>query len=116
MGQKAISVLILIAETALATYLALMVWLLSGWMVDDSQAFRMASSDWYMEAARRFGAALLVGLLFGASAYVANRRWVTPRLPGWPLLGTRAAVALASGIVLSGAVGAVQFVVTKPFM
>jgi hypothetical protein len=69
----------------------------------------MASSDWYVEAARRFGAALLVGLLFGASAYFA-------RLPGWPLLGTRAAVALASGIALSGAVGVVHFVVTKPFM
>jgi membrane glycosyltransferase len=116
MGRKAIAVLILIAETALATYLALVLWLLSGWMVEDSQASRMASSDWYMEAARRFGAALLVGLVFGASAYFANQRWLTPRLPGWPLLGTRAAVFLASCIVLCGALGAVQFIVTKPFM
>ena len=61
-------------------------------MVDDSQAFRMAPSDWYVEAMWRFGAALLVGIAFGGLAYVVNRRWVTPLLPEWPLLGTRTAL------------------------
>jgi hypothetical protein len=114
--RRSLAKVVLIAEIVLAMYLALVEFLLSSWMVDDSQAFRMAPSDWYVEAMWRFGAVLLVGAAFGGLAYVVNRRWVTPLLPEWPLLGTRTAVWLASGIVLSGAAGAVEFAITKPFM
>ena len=116
MLRKAIAPLVLVAETAIAAYLALIVWLLTSWMIDDFQAFRMAASDWYIEAAWRFVAGLLVGLVFGGMTYLVNRRWVSPRLPESPRLGSRTAIALAMGIVLSGAAGAIGFAITKPFM
>ena len=116
MQRKAIAGLILAAEVSLAAYLTLVVWLLSRWMVDDSLAFRMAPADWYIEGARRFGGGLAVGALFYALAYFANRRWVTPVLGHSARLGTRTAAVLAACIVLAGAAGAIQFVITKPFM
>ena len=116
MQRKAIAGLILAAEVSLAAYLTLVVWLLSRWMVDDSLAFRMAPADWYIEGARRFGGGLAVGALFYALAYFANRRWVTPFLRHSPRLGARTAAVLAACIVLAGTAGAIQFVITKPFM
>ena len=116
MGRRAIPALILIVETGLASYVALVVWLLSVWMVDDSQAARMVPSDWYIEAVRRFGAGIAVALVFGALAYLVNRRWVAALLPNSPSLALRAALLLACCIGLFGGVGAIQFAVTKPFM
>ena len=116
MGRKTIAKLILGAEVALAAYLALGVWLLAVWMVDDSRAFRMVPSDWHIEGLRRLGAAVLVGALFGGFTYFVNRRWVTPLLSNSPRLGSRFALFLACCIVLSGTAGAIQFVVTKPYM
>jgi hypothetical protein len=116
MGRRTIAGLIVVAEVALAAYLTLIVWLLSVWMVDDSVAARMVSSDWYIEGARRFAAGVAVSLVFGAVAYVANRRWLTPLLPDSPLFASRAAVLLGCCIGLGGAAGAIQFAVTKPFL
>jgi hypothetical protein len=114
--RRATAGLILLVEAAVAGYVALLTWLLSAWMVDDSQAFRMERADWYLEGARRFVWAVVVGSLFGAVVYAANRRWVAGLLPGSPRLGGRAAVLCALAIVLSGAAGALYFVTTRPFM
>jgi NhaP-type Na+/H+ and K+/H+ antiporter len=76
----------------------------------------MGPSDWYIEAVRRFGAGIVVAFVFGALAYLVNRRWVAPLLPNSPSLALRAALLLACCIGLVGGVGAVQFAITKPFM
>jgi hypothetical protein len=107
--------MLLIGEVLIAAYLTLVVWLLSVWHVDDFLAAGMAPSDWYVAGASRLGGALIVAALFGGVAYLANRRWVAPCLPGWPRLGTLTAVVLASCVVLAGGAGAIQFVITKPF-
>ena len=116
MGRIAIPALILIVETVLAAHVAVVVWLLAVWMVDDSQAARMVPSDWYIEAVRRFAVGTAVGFVFGAVAYLVNRRWVAPLAPNSPSLALRAALLLACCIGLAGGVGAIQFAVTKPFM
>ena len=116
MERKTIAVLILASEVSLGAYLAFVVWVFSVWMVDDSQAFRMAPSDWYFEGARRLGAALAVGTIFGGLTYFANRQWVAPLLSESSRLATGIAVGLGSCVVLSGAAGAIRFVITKPFM
>jgi hypothetical protein len=116
MRVKAIPVLILIAETGLAAYVALIVWLMTGWMVDDSQAAWMASSDWYIEAERRFGTGIVVALVFGGAAYLINRRWVAPLLPNSPSVPRRAAVLFACCIGLVAGAGAIHFAITRPFM
>ena len=104
----------LVAEAAGGAYLALLAFLLCGWMVDDSAAFRMADEDWLVVGARRLSGALLVAAAFAAIARPWHRRWVlTPRSPAWlrvvPLL-------LAGGIALAGTAGAAMFVVTRPFL
>lgn len=116
MSRKTIKRLVLIAEASLAAYLALVAWLLSAWAVDDSQGFRMTTADWYIEAARRLGLAVVVGAVFGGVTYLANRWWATPLFSDSPRGGTRAAILLASCIVLAGPAGAVRFAVRKPFM
>jgi|ERR671912_186803 hypothetical protein len=113
---KATVALIVAAEFASAAYLALLAWLLSAWMVDDSRAFRMAASDWYVEGAWRFGTVVVVGALFGVLTHVINRRWLYPRLGSASRLGPLWAVLLAAFVVLSGAAGTALFVATKPFM
>ena len=116
MRRRTIAGLILIVEVGLAAYLSLVVWLLSVWMVDDSQAFRMAPADWYVEGLRRLGPALVVSVVFGGLTYLANRQWVNPSFPGSPRLGARTAVLLAACIALWGTAGAIRFVITKPFL
>jgi hypothetical protein len=113
--RKTIPALVLLLETALAAYVSAVVWLLSVWMIDDSRAALMLQRDWYVEGVRRFFAALVIGLLFGGIVFLVNRRWVTPLLPNSPKLPTGTAWALACCIVLAGAAGAIQFIVTKPW-
>jgi hypothetical protein len=108
--------MLLIGQVLIAAYLTLVVWLLSVLPVDDFRAAGMAPSDWYVQGASRLGGALIVAGLFGGVAYLANRLWVAPCLPGWQRIGSLTAVALASCIVLAGGAGAIQFVMTKPFM
>ncbi len=115
MGKTA-AVLLLVAEAVSAAYLGAVVWLLSVWMVDDTRAFQMQPVDWYVEGGRRLGVALLIGVAFGGVVHLVNRRWVVPRLPTWRHLLTWTAPALGCCVATSGAVGVVQFVVTRPFM
>jgi hypothetical protein len=116
MRRRTIAGMILTAELLLAAYLMLVVWLLSVWMVDDSQAFRMVPSDWYVTGARRLCGGLLVGMAFGGLTFAVNRKWVLPFLSESPWLGTRTTLLVALGIVLSATAGTIQFVITKPFM
>ncbi len=108
-----LAVLLLAAEAALAMYLFLLAWLLRAWIVDDTAAFRVTPSDCYVEAARRFGVAVLIAVAFGGPAYAVNGRWLWGSVPRF---GRRAAVALAACIALAGAWGAVRFVIDTPYM
>ena len=94
--------------------LALVVGLLSVWMLDDDVAFRMTRADWVVEGARRFGVALLVAMVFGLAAGLAHRRWVVVPTSGVWLRWLPA--GLGGCIALAGAMGAAYFVITKPFV
>ncbi len=114
MDRKLIAVLVLGAEVLGAGYLALIAGLMSAWMMDDDQAFRMTEADWVVEGVRRFGVALIVAVGFAIVAGIAHRRCVVASIsPVW----MRKVPALLGGcIALASAAGATWFVVSKPFI
>jgi hypothetical protein len=114
--KRGLAVLLVGSEVAAASYLGVLIWLFAVWMLDDSTAYPMAPGNWYLEAARRFTMTSLGSVLFGALCYFANRRWATALVPSQPKVAWWIGVALGAGLALVGLVGAVQFVVEKPFM
>jgi hypothetical protein len=112
---KPISILILAAEVMAAAYLALMAWLLSVWMVDDSVAFQMTEADWWLVGARRLGVACAVALGYAGVLWLINRRWVAPCF-GPSRLILFAPAVLGGVVAAAAAVGVATFVTTKPYM
>ena len=105
----------LLVEIATASYVAMMVWLVSVWMVDDSVAARMGPMDWYVEAGRRLLIGGLAGAVVGGLTHVVNGRLVVRAFPT-STLSRRIPEILAIGIALTGVSGAIHFAITKPFM
>jgi hypothetical protein len=107
---------VIVLEAAAAVYLGFVAWLVAVWMVDDAVAARMQGVDWYFEAFKRGGLAIVIAVAFGGLAMLANRRWLAPRAPQWATGLRRLAIILASGIAVAGAAGALEFAWKKPFM
>jgi hypothetical protein len=100
-------------ELVATAYLSLLAFLLSGWMVDDSVAFRMTDADWLVAGCLRFIVGLLAAAAFACVTAFVHRRlgWGAARgvLPRVPLL-------LAGCIALASGLGATLFVIDRPFM
>ncbi|MEM7518661.1 MAG: hypothetical protein AAF368_17280 [Planctomycetota bacterium] len=113
--MKLIPFLLLAAETAVAVYLALVAWLFSAWMVDDSVAFQMTEADWWLVGARRLGLAWAFAAGYAGILHLVNQRWVAPHFHSSRFIAL--APALLGGVVaVAAAAGAVTFVVEKPYM
>ena len=114
--KKIILAIILILESGMTAYLALVGWLLSVWMVDDSRAFAMTTIDWYRAGFFRFVEAAVVASLFGLVTFYLNglfmKRLFEPPLP------FRSAVPAAFAAIISVAslAGTIEFIATKPYM
>ena len=114
--KATIAVVLVTLEGAAAIYVALVGWLFSGWMVDDSLAFRMDPSDWYVAAFQRAVIACGCGIAFGAVVYPVNRRWVAPAIPSRPRIAFGLSALFATLIAMAGIAGSVEFAIRKPFM
>jgi hypothetical protein len=97
-------------------YLTLVAWLVTSWMVDDGWASRASDADWWALGAQRAGIGLFVAALAGGVLLGINHlllrwnlgySWLRPAHVAW--LGG-AAIALASVI------GAINFIVERPYM
>ena len=103
-------------EGAALLYLAFVVWLFTGWFVDDNAAFRMTDADWIMEGVKRVANVALYATILGLIVYVVNRLvayatgYRTSRLPRY------SALAFVAVIVLAAIVAAVGFVLKKPYL
>ena len=106
----------MVGEGLAACYAALMAYLTTGWMIDDSLAFRLEPAGWMRIALGRAVVWLAVALAFWAGIVLLNR-WIMPRLG---LSARRGAFWLGFGaamlIVAGAAAGAIRFVQEKPFM
>lgn len=58
----------------------------------------------------------LGSVLFDVLCNVANRRWATALVPSRPKVAQRIGLTLGAGLAVVGLVGAVRFIVEKPFM
>jgi hypothetical protein len=108
--------LVLVAEAFLGAYLAFMAFVLSGWMIDDGVAFRLAESGWVGIATQRVAFWVVAGLASWASIVGANRLL----MPFFRLQARRASFWLgfcvAIAIIATSVAGAISFLREKPFL
>lgn len=103
------------AQVGLVCYIAFVAWLMSGWFIDDSIAFRLSDVGWWQIAAKRVIDWSLVSAAVGLVAFVANRA-----------IFARCGYTHRAAIVLSGAVAAIpllgsiagstKFILDRPFL
>ena len=108
--------ILLATEVVVAAYLSLLVYLLSTWMVDDAVAAGMTDVDWYATAAKRLALSIFVGATFAWGVHQVNRRWVVAPVGDSRRHARWAALILGAWVVLAGVLGAIRFVVERPFM
>jgi zinc transporter ZupT len=99
-----------------ALYAATVAFALSSWFIDDSEAFRLSTVGWYRTGGQRLLLALVMAVLGGSVVYIANR-FLLPHL--WPdpqRSPTRLHWWVGGLILIAGVVGAITFVVTRPYM
>lgn len=116
MSTRLRAAVVLAVEVLTAGYVSLLAYVMSTWMVDDTAAARMTELDWYSVAAKRLAFWGVVGVALAWGVHQVNRRWVVAPLGGTRRQSLWAALVLGAGVVLAGALGAIRFVQTKPFM
>lgn len=114
MNRSPVAVLVLVAELLTAGYIALVAGLMSAWMVNDSDAFRMCDIDWILTGCLRLAVGSTIAAVFTVVARRYHRRWVVADpSPTWfralPLL-------LGGGIAAASATGVAWFIMERPFM
>jgi len=107
---------LLIGNAAAASFVAFVVWLASGWMINDDVAVGLSAWGWATIALQRFViggviSALAASILFGLNAIIVHMlRMKQAWLPTYVAIGTAILVGVAATI------GSLQFAITKPFM
>lgn len=114
-GRRIFTGLLIAGNVWLTGYVALLAWLLTGLILEDSVAARLAAGDWYAIALWRFALIGGLGLLVVALAFLVNRWLLAHMLPDRPRLARWLGVASGVIVLLAAAAGSVQFAVTKPY-
>lgn len=115
MDRKVLVIVLLTLQAMVAVYVASVVYLLSVWMMGDSAAFQMVGRDWVRVGFGRLVYGTGVAGVLGVLVWGVNRL-LLPRLGGAREWSSRIA-ALAFGVVVLGAVvGALQFMIQRPFL
>jgi hypothetical protein len=93
-----------------------MAYVMSGWMIDDSLAFRLQPEGWTRIAIERAAVWFAIALAFWAGIVFLNRL-IMPRLGLNPRRGSFwLGLTAATCIFLCAVAGAIRFVHDKPFM
>jgi hypothetical protein len=106
----------LLTELVVLGYVMLLAFLLTVWMESDSFAVRAAEIDWWIESAKRLFVVGGAATVFAVTLWLINKplfRWLGYRNQRLSLFS---AVAVFLLVIAAGIIGAVNFVVTKPFM
>jgi hypothetical protein len=113
--KKIILAIILTFELCATGYLALVSWLWSVWMVDDSRAFAMTTIDWYRSGFFRFFEGAVLAALFGVGTFYLNGLLMKKFDPR-PLFRPAVSAGFAVVILVASLAGAIEFILTKPYM
>lgn len=113
-NRSPVAVLVLVAEVLTAGYIALIAGLMSAWMVNDNDAFRMRDGDWVLTGCLRLAVGSTSAAVFTIVSRRSHRRWViADSSPTWfrglPWL-------LGGGIAAASATGVAWFIMERPFM
>lgn len=100
-------------EILAALYLSWIAFLFAFWFVDDGIAFRMTDADWPRVGVERFLQGAAAGVVFGAMVWLVNRLLGFRRQPGFPKC---LPWVLASFFVVASGLGALWFVVERPYI
>jgi hypothetical protein len=111
-----VAVVVFAAEVAVALYLTVIAWLMSGWFAGDNWAARATDGDWIKTALIRFGVFLVVGAIAGFGTWRLNR-WLSSKGASIPnVVPALSGGILAGSIVIASAVGSIQFLVNRPWL
>jgi uncharacterized membrane protein len=111
-----VAVVAFVAEVAVAIYLTVVAWLMSGWFVDDSWAARASNADWIKTAVVRFLACFIVGVIAGLGAWGLNR-WLAAKGARIPkMVPAVSGGILGTSIVVASAIGSIQFLIDRPWL
>ena len=105
--------MIVLVEAIVAAWLTLVAFVMSAWMVNDSDAFRMKDTDWVLAGCLRFLFWSSLAAAFGSVVAVTNRRLGFGQRSGWI---SRLPILLSGLVVVASGVGATIFVIEKPYM
>ncbi len=114
--KRTAGVLAVLAEHVLLGYAMFMAFLLTVWMETDSFAIRATEMDWWIEGGKRLFVVSVAAAIFATMLLLVNKaffRWLG--VENRRLAPTTAGAAFLL-IVTAGITGAVNFVITKPFI
>jgi hypothetical protein len=114
--QTALSAGALAVEVVATLYLGFVGYFLAVWMIDDSEAVGWTTNDWYRAGLVRIAIGVGIAALFGLAVYLANAYLTRPLNRRWPRVRLIWAVVLTAAIAIAVTVGAVEFMITKPYM
>src|SRR4029453_18295619 len=102
-------------QVAVVFYIAFVAWLMSGWFIDDSFAFRLSDFGWWQIAAKRIIVWTLVSAAVGVVAFVANRA-VFARCGYTDRAAFILSCIVAAIPFVASIVGGAHFIVDRPFL
>jgi hypothetical protein len=102
-------------NVGITAYVALWKWLLAVWPLDDSVGTRLTDHDWQVGAEFRALDALVAGLLVAGGLFALN--WIATRRTTLLPRPWAPRLAIAGGVVVwaAGTVGAIKFLITRPW-
>jgi hypothetical protein len=96
-------------------YVALVAWISSSWMTDDSWAARATDGDWWLLAGKRSLIGLAMALTVGVVLLVINRALMYWKLESASARPLRTALIGALVVAAASAAGAIQFAIQRPW-
>ena len=114
-GRRIVTGVVVLANATAAVYVGGMLWLLSVLHLDDGVALQMTSADWWLGGAIRLSLSAGVATVVGLTSYLLSKSasWLCDGLPG---LAARNVAVITAGVAFGGGtIGAIQFVVTRPY-
>lgn len=107
---------LLLVELYVIGYATLVAYLLNVWMESDNFALQATELDWWLLAGRRVVITLFFALLISAVIYYINRLLVRRRYLPWPGLHRYSAWLSFACMTTASLVGAVGFIINKPYI
>ena len=116
MLNKLLITILLLVELYVIGYATFKAYLLNAWMESGSFARRATELDWWLAALQRVGMSLLLAGAVSAALFYINRLLVRRHYLKWTSFHRNSAVLCFGLITIAALLGAVSFLITKPYM